>query len=135
MKVMDVMTKDPVVVKQNATIKVASDLMLEHDIGSLPVVDVSKNLVGIITERDIIRKVVNKKLKPTEVLVKDIMTKDLVVAIPQMRIEDAVSLMLEKEIRRLPVIECDINKPYVRQGRCIGIITSVDAMRAIARKK
>lgn len=131
MKVYEIMTKDPITIRQGATIKTASDLMLEHDIGALPVVDVSGNVVGIITERDIIKKVVNKKLKPTEVSAKDVMTADLAVAVPQMDVLDAVRLMLSKDIRRLPVIEFELNKTYSKQGRCIGIVTSVDAMRAL----
>ncbi len=131
MKVSEIMTKDPVTVKPGATIKVASDLMLKSDIGALPVVDLSGNIVGIITERDIVKKVVNKKLKPTDVKVEEIMTKQVAMAVPQMDVADAVRLMLSKDIRRLPVIGCEFNKPYLYKGKCVGIITSVDAMRAL----
>jgi len=131
MKVSEIMTKNPVTVKPGATIKVASDLMIGGDIGALPVVDLSGNIVGIITERDIVKKVVNKKIKPTEVKVEEIMTKEVAMAVPQMEVQDAVRLMLSKDIRRLPVIECEFNKPYLYKGRCVGIVTSVDAMRAL----
>jgi CBS domain-containing protein len=125
------MSKDPITIKPGATIKVASDLMMEHDIGALPVVDISGNILGIITERDIVGKVVYKKLKPTDVKVEDIMTKEVAMAVPQMEIEDAARLMLSRDIRRLPVIECEFNKPYLHQGKCVGIVTNVDALRGL----
>jgi CBS domain-containing protein len=82
-----------------------------------------KNTVGIITERDITKQVIKGEgvLKET---VKNVMTKALVTAPPNMPVQDAFELMLKNKIRRLPIIETD---------NLVGIVTEKDLMRWVLR--
>ncbi len=106
----------------NGTLGIAAQLMIQHNIGSVVVVE-GKNPVGIITERDITKQVVkgNDVLKTP---VKQVMSKPLVTAIPNMPIQEAFELMLKNKIRRLPILE---------GGSLKGIVTTQDIMRWVLR--
>ncbi len=106
----------------NGTLGSAAQLMISHDIGSVVVVE-GNNPVGIITERDITKQVVkgNDVLKTP---VKQIMSKPLVTAIPNMPVQEAFELMLKNKIRRLPILE---------GGSLKGIVTTQDIMRWVLR--
>jgi CBS domain-containing protein len=97
------------------TIK-AAILMRENNISCL-IVKEKGEFVGIVTEKDIINKVVAEELYPGDVKIDTIMSKDLVSISKDERIEDAAKLMRKKGVRRLVVIEGDI---------IIGIITETD---------
>lgn len=99
----------------NNTIK-AAILMRENNISCLLVKEKGE-FVGIVTEKDIINKVVAEELYPGDVEIGSIMSKDLVSIPKNERIEDAAKLMREKGVRRLCVLEDD---------RIIGIITETD---------
>jgi len=76
--------------------------------------------VGIITESDILKKVVAKNLLPSNIFVRDIMSTPIIVTDPYISVEDAMKTMVKCNIRRLPVIE---------NGKLIGIITEKDISR------
>ncbi len=107
LKVGDIMTPEPQVVKPEQTVAEASRLMTERRIGSLPVVEKGK-LVGIITSRDL-------RLSPPERLVADVMTKEVITVYPETPLEQAQQMLEEHEIERLVVVN--------KAGRVIGIIT------------
>lgn len=101
----DIMTSDVVTVNGAQTIQEAASLMSQYNIGSIPVVDESGNLQGIITDRDITLRSTAAGDKP-HTFVKDVMsTNNLVSATPDMGIEEAAQLMAKQQIRRLPVLE------------------------------
>jgi CBS domain-containing protein len=103
-----------------ATVKEAARLMHKHRIGSLIVVDEKKKKVaGIITERDVMGKVTAENKLPSKVKVDDIMTKKVFSISPDSLIDDAVYLLIEHKIKKLPVVE---------NGELVGIITSTDLM-------
>ncbi len=106
----------------SGTLVVAAQLMIQHDIGSVIVVE-GKNPVGIITERDITKQVIkgNAVLKKP---VKQAMSKPLVTAKPNMPIQEAFELMLKNKIRRLPILD---------GGGLTGIVTTQDIMRWVLR--
>ncbi len=106
----------------SGTLGVAAQLMIQHDIGSVIVVE-GKNPVGIITERDITKQVIkgNAVLKKP---VKQAMSKPLVTAKPNMPIQEAFELMLKNKIRRLPILD---------GGGLTGIVTTQDIMRWVLR--
>jgi len=114
MNVKEIM-KPAITIKPDTTIKEAAGLMSEEDIGCLVVLD--KKIAGIVTERDILSKVEAKGKSGKSVLVKDIMTKKVVVTNPDVNIDDAALLMSKNNIKKLPVIE---------NNELVGIITSTD---------
>ncbi len=117
MKVHKAMTKQIKTIEPTRSIRFAAQVMVKYDIGSLAVVD-SFELVGIITERDILKAFAEGKNPETEV--RKIMTKKVITIGPDATIEEAAKLMVKNKIKRLPV--CQDNK-------CMGIITATDIMR------
>jgi len=111
-KVEELMTRDPATLRPESTCTEAAALMKSKDCGSLPVVKDGK-LVGIVTDRDIVLRVVAGKKDPTRIAVSEIMTPGPTTVSPDMKAEDASKLMSEKQVRRLPVVE---------NGRLVGIL-------------
>jgi len=116
MLVKEAMTKNVIVVNPDATIKDAAKIMTQQRVGSLLVIEGNK-LVGIITELDIIWKVVAGDLDPKITLVRDVMTKQVVSVKANQTLEDATEIMVENSIKKLPVLEDD---------KLVGIITATD---------
>lgn len=87
-----------------ASVLDAALLMNEHRIGGLVVLQ-SNKVAGIITERDVLRRVVAQRLDPAEVAVKDVMTLDVYVCKKHVPIEDARSIFKNQRIRHLPVVD------------------------------
>jgi CBS domain-containing protein len=103
MKLKDAMTKQVVSVRPFQNIGEAAKIMSDNNVGAVPVVEKGQ-VVGILTDRDIAIRAVARNLGPsTEV--RDIMTKNVVTADSHMDVQDAVNLMAENQIRRLPVID------------------------------
>ncbi|PJI07682.1 MULTISPECIES: CBS domain-containing protein [Clostridium] len=116
MKVSEIMTKAVVTINSEDNVKVAADLMKEHDIGSIPVC-ASGKIIGVITDRDIVLRTVADGKNGTEQSVRSIMTSTPVVASPDMDVTEAARIMSERQIRRLPV---------VRDGKLAGIVSLGD---------
>ena len=104
MKVKDIMTKDIVYINPNATVTEAAQLMQKHNIGSVPVCEQNK-LIGIVTDRDIVVRNIANGMNPNNTKVRDVMTSQVASATPDMDVSDAASIMSQKQIRRMPVIE------------------------------
>ncbi len=98
------MTKGSQVVsiEQNATVLEAAVLMNQHKIGALVVTD-RRRVVGIFTERDVLRRVVVLRHDPATTMVSDVMTSEVVCAAPDTSIDEARSVMKNRRIRHLPV--------------------------------
>ncbi|MBI4173191.1 MAG: CBS domain-containing protein [Candidatus Aenigmarchaeota archaeon] len=120
MLVKDVMNPSVAIIDGSATAQEAAKMMGDGDMGSLIVVK-GDLLLGIITERDILRKVVAVSRDPKKAKVTEIMTKDVIMIGPDDDIEDAVEIMLAKRIKRLPV---------VKGSALIGIVTATDICAA-----
>jgi CBS domain-containing protein len=119
-KLRQIMVKDVVTVKPNAPVKSAVELMNANEISCLVVVDYEKP-IGIVTEQDMLRRVMHESREPGKTCVSEIMSKPLIVATPDMYAREAVKLMLERNIRRLPVVE---------NGRLVGLVTLTDIISA-----
>jgi len=117
--VKDVMTSKVLVIAPDRTVMDAARLMRSENRGSIIVMDNMKP-VGIVTERDLFKKVVAEGLMPKAVLVSDIMSTSLISIGPEQPIKSAAKLMASEEIRRLPVIQ---------NNKLIGIITAADLAR------
>jgi len=103
----------------NATAYDAMKLMAEKNIGALPVFD-GKDLVGIVSERDIARKIYLLEQPARQIRVSDIMTKVLICVGPDHTNEECMALITDKRIRHLPVLE---------DGRVVGIISIGDLVK------
>jgi CBS domain-containing protein len=117
MLVSDVMVKDVKTIGPEASVQEAAKIMTENHIGSLVVVKDDEAL-GIITERDILMKVVAMGLRSSEVLVEDIMTKKLKYITEDKSIDEAADMMVKYRIKKLPVVD--------KKGNLVGIITTSD---------
>ncbi len=119
MEIVDIMIQDVITIDVDATVQKAAKIMNRHEIGCLIVVQRGK-VVGIMTERDLLKKVVEQYKNPEKTKVQDIMSKRLIVGAPSMEIADAVRLMLQKKIKKLPIVV---------DGELIGLITLTDVAR------
>lgn len=103
MKIKDIMTKDIARLRSDDTIERAARLMKQYNVGSIPVCTDDK-IIGIITDRDIaVRSVAPGQVSNQRV--GDIMSTNLVVANPDMDVSDAASIMSDRQIRRLPIVD------------------------------
>ncbi|HBV88024.1 CBS domain-containing protein [Desulfosporosinus sp.] len=116
MKVRDVMTNQVDWVTPNASIVEVARLMKNKDVGSIPVCE-DKKVVGIITDRDIVLRVVADGLNSESKRAKDIMNSQVITVTADQDVHEAAHLMSEYQIRRLPVVE---------QGTIIGIVALGD---------
>jgi CBS domain-containing protein len=124
------MTKTVMTVNLDQTVQSACKIMNENNLGSIVIVKRGINgnePVGIITERDIIRKIGAVDLFTTQTSIRELMSNNLISIKPDNTISDAIELMHGNNIRRLPVIDND--------GKMVGIITDKDILKALARKK
>ena len=116
--VKEIMTNNPVCVRESTPLDEVIEIFIEKNVGGTPVVDKDDVLISIITERDVIRHLIDK----VEGTVQDYMTEDPIVATPGMRLKDVARVMLRNGFRRLPVISED---------RLIGMVTSTDFIRLL----
>ena len=114
--VRDIMTKEIVTIDDDSTALETARLMTEKGISSVFIVKYG-NPIGIVTERDFIKKICAKELTVSQVKVGDIMSKILTTASPDTPIEVAVQRMVNHKIRRLPIME---------REKIVGIITVTD---------
>ena len=119
MVVKDVMSSPVVTLDEGATSNKVADLMDENKLGCLIVTNKTGKPVGIITERDLVVRVLAKNLKPDAVKAKEIMTSPLVTIEPEATISEAARRMSRLNIRRLGVIY---------KGNLVGIVSSKDIL-------
>lgn len=96
--------REIVTVGPNDTVKQAIDTLFNHKIGALPVCEADGKLVGIISERDILRGVHQRSKDVTNARVRDLMTREVIVGIPEDELEEILATMTEKGVRHLPVM-------------------------------
>ena len=118
-KVCDAMTKKPIIVPKNITISKCAKIMHKENIGSL-VIGEKRILYGIVTEQDLVRKVLAPEIDIKKTPVSKIMTKRLFTVSPEIDLFDAINLMNDYNIRHMPVIA---------KKRVIGYLTLKDILR------
>ena len=96
---------DVVSIQPNATVLEAARLMNDRGVGGVVVVDEANALLGIFTERDILRRVVAAGLPPETTKVADVFTRDIITCTPEMNVEEVGSLMTTRRVRHLPVVD------------------------------
>ena len=96
---------DVVSIQPTATVLEAARLMNDRGVGGVVVVDEANSLLGIFTERDILRRVVAAGLPPETTRVADVFTRDIVTCTPDMNVEEIGSIMTTRRVRHLPVVD------------------------------
>jgi CBS domain-containing protein len=145
MKTAEIMTRDPITIAPEASVREAIGLMLAHRVSGLPVVDAAGALVGILTEGDLMRRgetgterqrrpwlefllgpgrLAQDYVKTHGRRVAEIMTRDVAAVGPDTPVDEVVALMERRRIKRLPVLE---------GGVLEGIVSRADLMAALAR--
>ena len=120
MKVKDLMTPSPTVARPEDTASQAATLMKQEDCGAIPVVKDGGSLVGIITDRDIVIRVVAAGKDPRSTPISAVMSADPVTLEPDADADDAEKLMADHQVRRLPVVD---------DGRLVGILVTAQLAR------
>ncbi|MFO7156702.1 MAG: CBS domain-containing protein [Pseudomonadota bacterium] len=118
--VRDVMTRNPRVLPPDATVREAARLMRDEDAGIVPVCQDGR-ILGVVTDRDLAVRFLAEGGDPDRVPVSEIMTGDVQVAMPDDLLVDAVRVMGEEHVRRLPVVD--------RDDRIVGILSMTDVAR------
>jgi CBS domain-containing protein len=118
--VRDAMTSNPRSIESSTMVADAAKLMKAEDVGSLPIVE-GDQLVGMVTDRDIVIRVVAEGKDPQSTTVGEIASRDLVTVDPEQDLDEALRLMAQHQVRRLPVAEED--------GRLVGILAQADVAR------
>jgi CBS domain-containing protein len=121
-QIKELMTVRPRTVKAGDTIVEAAKLMRGEDTGIAPIVD-GDRLVGVVTDRDIAVRVVAEGRDPQSTKVEEIASQNLVTVDPQQDLDEALRLMAQHQVRRLPVVEED--------GRLVGIVAQADVARHV----
>jgi CBS domain-containing protein len=119
LKVEDVMIENVVTVDADATVKEAVEIMNKHEIGCLIVMKWNKP-VGILTERDMLKRVLAETRNPEKTKVSEVMTTPVVATEPSTDIEEAARFMFKKNVKKLPVIS---------EGKLVGLVTLTDLAR------
>ena len=116
----DVMTSNPRTLEADRPVADAAKLMREEDVGLVPVVE-GDRLVGTLTDRDIAIRVVADGRDPQSTSVREVASTDLVTIDPEQDLDEALRLMAQHQVRRIPVVEED--------GRLVGVVAQADVAR------
>lgn len=119
LKVSDIMTRDVITIEIGKTVREAVEIMNEKGIGCL-VVTKGGVPIGIVTERDVLKKIVVEGRDSQKTRIEEIMSSPLITGSPSMTLEDAAKLLILKRIKKLPIVE---------KGKLVGIVTLFDVVR------
>jgi CBS domain-containing protein len=122
----ELMSSNPCAIEADKPVAYAAKMMKEENVGLAPVVE-GDRLVGTLTDRDIVVRVVAEGKDPQSVTVREIASTDLVTVDPQQDLDEALQLMASKQVRRLPVVEQD--------GRLVGVLAQADIAREAKEKQ
>ncbi len=114
----DIMTRTVFTTSPQASVQAAAQLLYQERISGVPVIDDNGQLIGMITEADIIRNI-----HCNDLLVADIMSRHLIVVHEDTPVSDIAALLNERKVKRVPV---------VRTGQVVGIVSRADIVQAVA---
>lgn len=119
-QIRELMTQNPRAVDAEKPVSEAAKLMRDEDVGLAPIVE-GDRLVGTLTDRDIAIRVVAEGRDPESTTVREVASSELVTIDPDQSLDEALRLMAQHQVRRLPVVEED--------GRLVGIVAQADVAR------
>jgi CBS domain-containing protein len=122
----EVMSANPCAIDASKPVAYAAKMMKEEDVGLAPVVE-GDRLVGALTDRDIVTRVVAEGRDPQSVPVREVASTNLVTVDPQQDLDEALRLMASNQVRRLPVVADD--------GRLVGVLAQADVAREAKDKQ
>jgi len=122
LKVKDVMVTNIITIEAGATARKAAELMNRHDIGCIIVVNYDKP-IGIVTERDMLKRIMLQGRDPRRSRISYIMSKPLITISPETDLREAINLMTERRIKKLPVVE---------DSNLLGLLSITDIVRSLA---
>jgi CBS domain-containing protein len=114
----DVMTPDPACCSPTATLDLVAKLMTQNDCGEIPIIDTADRPVGVITDRDIVCRVVAEGKNPGAHTAEQYMSQPVVTVPADAPLEEVLAAMEKHQIRRVPVVD--------ERGCCTGIISQAD---------
>jgi CBS domain-containing protein len=114
----DVMTAQPACCTTSMTLDQVAKLMVQNDCGEIPVLDGADRPVGVITDRDIVCRVVAEQKNPMGHTAEQFMSRPVITVHSDAPLDEVVSTMEKHQIRRVPVVD--------ERGRCAGIIAQAD---------
>ena len=123
-KVGELMTRDPVLLEPTATVRDAARMMRDHDIGTVLVADKGQ-LVGMVTDRDIVVRGVAEKDDAVRMPVMAVASTEVTALTPNDSVDQAVKLMRSQAVRRFPVVD---------SGKPVGIVTMGDLVMELDPK-
>jgi CBS domain-containing protein len=118
----DVMTPDPACCTAGTTLDQVAKMMIQHSCGEIPVVDVNDRPIGVVTDRDIVCRVVAEGKNPMAHTAESCMSHPVVTVRHDDSLQDVVATMEQHQIRRVPVTD--------EHGCCTGVISQADIARA-----
>lgn len=148
MQAQDVMIAPVVTVGANATVRQVARILLERRISAVPVVDSDNNILGIVSEGDLLHRTESGTersygwwlqiltgdaemaadyVKSHSAKVTDIMTRDVVTAAPETPLSDIAMLLEKRQIKRVPIVN--------KQGQLVGIVSRTNLLQAVASAK
>lgn len=116
--VRDVMTEKPACCKSDTPLDRVAKLMVQHNCGEIPVIDTAEHVVGVVTDRDIVVRVVAEGKNPSAYAAETAMSRNVVTATADAPLEDVLNMMETHQIRRVPVVDA--------AGCCIGMLSQAD---------
>jgi CBS domain-containing protein len=120
MKIKEIMTASPACCTPETSLRDVAAMFVDHDCGAVPVVDglETRRPIGMVTDRDIACRAVAKGLNALELTARDCMSSPSVTVPEDASLDDAIKLMEDNRVRRLPVVD--------ERGRCIGVVAQAD---------
>ncbi len=118
------MTPSPACCTADHTTADAAELMKREDVGLVPVVSEDGKLIGVLTDRDIVLKVIADGRDPRSTAVTEVMSSSPVSCLPQESVEAVMELMASRQVRRIPIVD--------RDGSLVGIVAQADVATRIA---
>lgn len=126
MQVREIMTESPKCAEPSTPLQQIAQMMIECDCGGIPICTNNK-LVGFVTDRDIVCRILAKDMNPLQYKAQDAMTTDLHTITPDMSVDEVVHLMQRFKVRRAPVVN--------QQGQLVGIVAQADILRKAVQRQ
>jgi CBS domain-containing protein len=124
-RITELMSPNPCAIDAEKPVAYAARMMKEEDVGLAPIVE-GDRLVGTLTDRDIVTRVVAEGKDPLSVSVREVASTSLVTVDPEQDLGEALRLMASNQVRRLPVVE---------DGRLVGVVSQADVAREAKDKQ
>ena len=124
-EILDEKGHDVLQIEANASVFQAAERMVEANVGSLLVTD-HGDVIGIVTERDYLRRVTLEERADRDTIVRQIISSPLIVATPQTTVDECMAMMTERRIRHIPVID---------DGEVVGMISIGDLVKFASRQQ